>query len=162
MVTMDNMNAGVADIMEVLRRVHDPELPFVSVCDLGIVRRVEKRRDDDGDGDGEFTVTITPTFSGCPAYSVIQRDIDAALRAAGFNCRVVKELSPPWRSGDVSEAGRAALRANGIAVVCGGDAGPRCPHCDSGDTETLSEFGATACKSFARCLRCAEPFEVFK
>jgi len=160
MVTMDNA-ATVADIMTVLRRVHDPELPFVSVCDLGIVRRVEKRRGD-GDGDVEFTVTITPTFSGCPAYSVIQRDIDAALCAAGFNCRVVKELSPPWRSGDVTEAGRAALRDNGIAVVCGGDAGPRCPHCDSGDTETLSEFGATACKSFARCLRCAEPFEVFK
>jgi len=88
--------------------------------------RVEPRRGGAGAGD-KFTVVITPTFSGCPAYSVIERDIDAALRAAGFDCRVVKELSPPWRSSDVTPAGRAALRANGIAVVCGGDVGPRCP-----------------------------------
>jgi len=144
-----------ADLMAILRQVTDPELPFVSVCDLGIVRRVEE------DG-GQYTVVITPTFSGCPAFSVIERDIDAALRASGVAFRVVKELSPPWRSSDVTEAGRAALKANGIAVVCGGESGPRCPHCDSDNVETVSEFGATACKRFARCLRCSEPFEVFK
>ena len=144
-----------ADLMAILRQVTDPELPFVSVCDLGIVRRVEE------DG-GQYTVVITPTFSGCPAFSVIERDIDAALRAAGVAFRVVKELSPPWRSSDVTEAGRAALKASGIAVVCGGESGPRCPHCDSDNVETVSEFGATACKRFARCLRCSEPFEVFK
>lgn len=141
------------DIMSILNRVHDPELPFVSICELGIVRRVEDA------GDGEFTVVITPTFSGCPAYTVIERDIDAALRDAGVECRVVRELSPPWRASDVTEAGRAALKANGIAVAIDG---ARCPHCDSGDIECISEFGATACKRFARCLRCDEPFEVFK
>lgn len=141
------------DIMFILNRVHDPELPFVSICELGIVRRVEDA------GDGEFTVVITPTFSGCPAYTVIERDIDAALRDAGVECRVVRELSPPWRASDVTQAGRAALKANGIAVAIDG---ARCPHCDSADIEGLSEFGATACKRFARCLRCAEPFEVFK
>jgi len=144
-----------ADLMAILRQVTDPELPFVSVCDLGIVRRIEEDR-------GQCTVVITPTFSGCPAFSVIERDIDAALRAAGVAFRVVKELSPPWRSSDVTEAGRAALKANGIAVVCGGESEPRCPHCDSDNVETVSEFGATACKRFARCLRCSEPFEVFK
>lgn len=144
-----------ADLMAILRQVTDPELPFVSVCDLGIVRRVEEDH-------GQYTVVITPTFSGCPAFSVIERDIDAALRAAGIAFRVVKELSPPWRSSDVTEAGRAALKANGIAVVCGGESEPRCPHCDSDNVETVSEFGATACKRFARCLRCSEPFEVFK
>ena len=144
-----------ADLMAILRQVTDPELPFVSVCDLGIVRRVEEDH-------GQYTVVITPTFSGCPAFSVIERDIDAALRASGVAFRVVKELSPPWRSSDVTEAGRAALKANGVAVVCGGESGPRCPHCDSDNVETVSEFGATACKRFARCLRCSEPFEVFK
>jgi len=147
-----------ADLMAILRQVTDPELPFVSVCDLGIVRRVEESEGPPR----QFTVVITPTFSGCPAFSVIERDIDAALRASGVAFRVVKELSPPWRSSDVTEAGRAALKASGIAVVCGGESGPRCPHCDSDNVETVSEFGATACKRFARCLRCSEPFEVFK
>lgn len=147
---------SAADIMAILRGVHDPELPFVSIRDLGIVRRVEQ------DGDA-YTVVITPTFSGCPAHAVIERDIDAALREAGVESfRVVRELSPPWRSSDVTEAGRAALKANGIAAACGGDSQPRCPHCDSDAIETISEFGATACKRFARCLSCAEPFEVFK
>lgn len=144
------------DIMAVLRQVHDPELPFVSVCDLGIVRRV------DACGDGEFTVVITPTFSGCPAYTVIEQRIDAALRDAGVECRVARELSRPWKSSDVTPAGRAALKANGIAVACDGASEPRCPHCDNADIETISEFGAVACKRFARCLRCCEPFEVFK
>lgn len=145
--------ADAAGVMEILRRVHDPELPFISIGDLGIVRRVEN------DGDGEFTVVITPTFSGCPAYHVIEQHIDAALREAGIKFRVVRELSPPWSPGDVTPAGRAALKANGIAVAIDG---ARCPHCDSADIETVSDFGATACKRFARCLRCDEPFEVFK
>jgi len=152
------VGADAAGIMQIVRRVHDPELPFVSIGDLGIVRRVEVS----DASPHQFTVVITPTFSGCPAYRVIEQHIGAALREAGVVCRVVRELSPPWSPGDVTPAGRAALKANGIAVACGGASRPCCPHCDSADIETVSEFGATACKRLARCLRCREPFEVFK
>lgn len=148
--------ADTAEIEAILRQVRDPELPMISICDLGIVRRIEKG----GPGGGQYTVVITPTFSGCPAMHMIEQNIAAALAGAGVQSfRIVKELSPPWRSTDVSEAGRRLLTANGIAVAC---EGVRCPHCHSDDTETVSEFGATACKRFARCRRCREPFEVFK
>lgn len=145
--------AGTAEITAILRKVRDPELPMISICDLGIVRRIEE-------GGGHYTVVITPTFSGCPAMSVIEQNIATALAEAGVESfRIVKQLSPPWRSTDVTEAGRKLLMANGIAVAC---EGVRCPHCQSDNTETVSEFGATACKRFARCRCCREPFEVFK
>ncbi|MDD9856677.1 MAG: phenylacetate-CoA oxygenase subunit PaaJ [Gammaproteobacteria bacterium] len=145
--------AGTAQIKAILGKVRDPELPMISICDLGIVRRIEE-------GGGQYTVVITPTFSGCPAMTMIEQNIAAALAEAGVESfRIVKELSPPWQSTDVTEAGRKLLMANGIAVAC---EGVRCPHCQSDNTETVSEFGATACKRFARCRCCREPFEVFK
>lgn len=145
--------AGTAQIKAILGNVRDPELPMISICDLGIVRRIEQ-------SGGQYTVVITPTFSGCPAMSVIEQNIAAALAGAGVESfRIVKELSPPWQSTDVTEAGRKLLMANGIAVA---SEGARCPRCQSDNIETVSEFGATACKRFARCRCCREPFEVFK
>lgn len=143
-----------AQINALLAQVCDPELPNVSITDLGIVRRIAQR------GDGCWEVVITPTFSGCPAMNEIENGIRTALRAGGVaHFEVVKELSPPWRSSDVNPRGRDALRASGIAVA---DDGVRCPRCNSSNTLGISEYGATACKSFARCLSCKEPFEVFK
>lgn len=141
------------DIMARLATVYDPELPMMSVIDLGIARRVERR-------DEQWRVVITPTFSGCPAMTAIRQNIRQALQddAVG-RFELVVELSPPWRSSDVTARGRDLLRANGIAFA---EDGARCPRCDSADVISIAEYGSVACKSFARCLACKEPFEIFK
>jgi len=154
-----------ADAREVVATVTDPEMPMLTLDDLGVVRDVEV------DGD-DVTVTITPTYSGCPAMDVIARDIVAAVRAAGHpEVEVRTVLHPPWSTDWISESGRAKLAAAGTAppAAVGRPGAPvplrlslRCPQCGSPDTEELSRFGSTACKSLWRCRACREPFDAIK
>ena len=149
----------------VLDTVPDPEVPVLSLRDLGIVRDVL----DDGD---MMEVVLTPTYSGCPATEVIAQSVHDAMAAAGLGpVKISHRLAPAWTTDWISDEGRRKLRAYGIAPpgACA-DAGtirirPRnvvCPRCGSVDTERLSAFGATACKAMHRCLACREPFEHFK
>ena len=155
----------------VLDDVLDPEVPVVSVRDLGIVRDVVE-------GEGGLTVVVTPTYSGCPATEVIEQSIVAALEAEGLGpVRVEMRRAPAWTTDWMSAAGRAKLRAYGIAppgpVPMPASAPLRfvarrppvalaCPRCESHDTERIAAFGATACKAIWRCRACGEPFEHFK
>ncbi len=155
----------------VLDGVLDPEVPVVSVRDLGIVRDVLE------DADG-LTVIVTPTYSGCPATEVIADSIATALDAAGLGPATVRmQRAPAWTTDWISAAGRANLRAYGIVppgpadlsqgaplrFLRGAAAAPlACPRCDSTRTERLAAFGATACKALWRCKACGEPFEHFK
>jgi len=151
----------------VLDTVLDPEVPALSLTDLGIVRDV--CADDTG-----LTVVLTPTYSGCPATEVIAQSVVDALTAAGLGpVRVSLQLAPAWTTDWMSDAGRIKLRDYGIAPPGAVDITqgtplrfvPRrvaCPRCASNETEQLSAFGATACKSLWRCLACREPFEYFK
>jgi len=151
-----------------LDRVPDPELPVLSVRDLGIVREVLER------GDG-VEVVLTPTYSGCPATEVIAESVRQALADAGLGpVTVTQRLAPAWTTDWISADGRAKLQAYGIAPPSGSAAmavattlrvrprGVVCPRCGSSDTERLSAFGSTACKALHRCLACREPFEYFK
>ncbi len=143
--------------------VPDPEVPCVTVADLGILRGVELV-------DGVAVARVSPTYSGCPAVIAIELAVAAALRDAGFTPRVERVVSPPWTTDWITAEGRAKLRAYGIAPPEGG-ADRRalfaaevvsCPRCGSRDTARLSEFGSTACKALWRCGTCAEPFDYFK
>lgn len=142
---------------QVLRSVMDPEIPVLSVVDLGIVRYVRT------DG-GNLRVGITPTYSGCPATEVIRRSIEEALaREALGGVTVETVLSPPWTSEWLSEAGRRKLEAFGIAApTARAAANIACPHCGSREVQRVSEFGSTPCKAHYRCSGCLEPFDVFK
>ena len=140
-----------ARIRAVLETVMDPEIPVVSVVDLGIVRQVTDDR-----------VSITPTYSGCPATEVIERTIREALDAAGFeDVKIETELSPPWTTDWISDEGKAALKAYGISPPELAKAAT-CPRCGSTDTEEVSRFGSTPCKAQWRCKSCLEPFDRFK
>jgi ring-1,2-phenylacetyl-CoA epoxidase subunit PaaD len=147
-------------ITQVLSQVPDPEIPCVSVLDLGIVREVSEHR-----------VVITPTYTGCPATIAIEQAIRAALDASGFNHVALKTtLTPPWTTDWISDAGREKLRAYGIAPPPKGanaaslknDSPAECPRCGSSNTEEISRFGSTPCKALWRCKACAEPFDRFK
>lgn len=146
--------------------VPDPEIPQLTVADLGILREVTV-------DDGVAVARLSPTYTGCPAVLAIELAVEAALRAAGFEARIERVLSPPWTTDWITPEGRAKLRAAGIAPPpAGAPAGERralfarppvaCPRCGSETTEELSAFGATACKAQYRCLSCREPFEYFK
>ena len=142
---------GVQGIWAVLKEVPDPEIPAVSVLDLGIVRSVEEAR-----------VIITPTYSGCPATDFIERSIREALDAAGYrDVAIETQLSPPWTTDWISEEGREKLRAYGIAPPELAKSAT-CPRCGSTDTEEVSRFGSTPCKAQCRCRDCLEPFDRFK
>jgi ring-1,2-phenylacetyl-CoA epoxidase subunit PaaD len=135
--------------------VPDPELPAVTIADLGILRDVALRED------GRAEITITPTYSGCPAMAVITLDIERAMEAAGFPDAVVRTvLAPAWTTDWLTPTAHRKLTEAGIAPPRPGP--PACPQCGSTATETISEFGATACKALHRCLSCHEPFEAFK
>lgn len=148
-----------------LEDVPDPEIPVVSVVDLGIVRDVAV-------ADGEIVVTVTPTYSGCPATAVISLDIENALLARGLeNIRIKTQLSPSWTTAWITENARRKLKEYGIApsvegASCSGalkPAGPvACPRCGSVDTVEVSRFGSTPCKASWRCNDCLEPFDYFK
>jgi ring-1,2-phenylacetyl-CoA epoxidase subunit PaaD len=146
-----------------LEGVTDPEIPVLTIADLGILRDIVEQ-------DGAIEVTITPTYSGCPAMNVIALDIEAALARVGIKARIRTSLSPAWTTDWLSEAGRRKLAAYGIAPPAHstsrralfGETRPACPRCGSADTELISEFGSTACKSLHRCRACREPFDAFK
>lgn len=149
-------------VFEVLARVPDPEIPVISVVDLGIVR---------GFDPATCALTITPTYSGCPATLVIERSIRQALDEAGLAVVTIRTmLAPAWTSDWISDAGRAALRSYGIAPPPrgAGAAGvlnrqaAECPRCGSLETSEVSRFGSTPCKALWRCGVCAEPFDRFK
>ena len=149
---------------EVAASVVDPEIPVLTIADLGVLRDVTIK-------DGHVEVTITPTYSGCPAMNMISLEIELALEREGFRgSRIRTVLSPAWTTDWMSQDGRRKLREYGIAPPLAG--GSRrglfgtehvaCPQCGSGDTELLSEFGSTSCKALWRCKTCREPFDYFK
>lgn len=144
--------------------VPDPEVPCVTVADLGILREVKVI-------DGIATAKVTPTYSGCPATLAIEMAIEAALLNAGFEARIERVLSPAWTTDWITKEGREKLRAYGIAPPnqssgsirsLFGEETVTCPLCASEDTEKLSDFGSTACKAQYRCRACLEPFDYFK
>ena len=149
-----------------LEQIPDPEIPVISIVDLGMVREVRET------SDSGLEVIITPTYSGCPALPTIEQDIQRTLDQAGFAAvRVQITLSPAWSTDWISEAGRKKLREYGIAPPSGAKVHDGvavlnpyvlCPRCKSLDTEVVSEFGSTACKALYRCRQCLEPFDYFK
>ncbi len=157
-----------ADLRQVLHAVTDPEIPVLTIEDLGILRGLEVR------GDGHVIVTITPTYSGCPAMQVITDEILLSLAAAGYADASVKTvLAPAWTTDWMTDDGRRKLKEYGIAPPTGrmpaGASQPvpvglsvRCPQCGSPDTREISRFGSTACKSLWSCKTCLEPFDHFK
>ena len=139
-----------------LDAVPDPEIPVISVVDLGIVRDVAW-------DDGVLTVTITPTYSGCPATSLIAAEIESALRAKGIDrVRIDRRIFPPWTTDWLTEKGRARLESYGIAPPRAAGGPERCPRCGGSDLERISQFGSTPCKAQWRCRDCLEPFDYFK
>jgi ring-1,2-phenylacetyl-CoA epoxidase subunit PaaD len=161
----------VADAWAVLDTVPDPEVPALSLRDLGIVRAVQPR------AGGGLDVVLTPTYSGCPATEVIAASVRSALEGEGLGpVTVTHRLSPAWTTDWISEGGKRKLREYGIAPpgpaseAAGAGAQPMsirsrqvpCPRCGHAETERLSAFGSTACKALYRCLACREPFEHFK
>ncbi len=153
MVAAAKVQDDATRIWAVLAGVPDPEIPVLSIVDLGIVREVSADR-----------VAITPTYTGCPATQVIERDIRAALDAAGYRgIRIDSLLAPPWTTDWISKAGRDKLRAYGIAPPgARGERRVQCPQCGSSETREVSRFGSTPCKAQWRCLDCLEPFDLFK
>jgi len=152
------------EIWMLLDQVCDPEIPVLSLWDLGVLTGIEKTG-------ARLEVTITPTYSGCPAMQTMRADIEAVLRQAGIESFEVREnLSPAWSSDWISPEGRAKLTAYGIAAPkscdsCQGlalDSEIPCPHCGSADTRMTSEFGSTSCKALFQCRSCQEPFDYFK
>ncbi len=153
--------ADAADrVRRVLETVMDPEIPVLSLVDLGMLRRVEQG------SDGVIEVVLSPTYTGCPATDVIRRLVEEALNEAGIRpVRVRYELAPPWSTDWITEEGRRKLAAYGIAppqLKARADAPVACPRCGSEQTELVSTFGSTPCKALRRCLSCLEPFEHFK
>jgi ring-1,2-phenylacetyl-CoA epoxidase subunit PaaD len=172
------MNSAVLPDIRMVRhwlaQVPDPEIPVISLTDLGIIRDVQWQ-------DDTLVVTVTPTYSGCPATGVINMDIEAALRAKGIEkLRLERQLSPPWTTDWITPEGREKLRAYGIAPPVDGTAADGrlagrvarlagtsnlvidCPRCGSTKTEKISQFGSTPCKASYRCTDCLEPFDYFK
>jgi ring-1,2-phenylacetyl-CoA epoxidase subunit PaaD len=148
---------------EAAAAVTDPELPVLTIADLGVLRDVTEH-------DGAVEVSITPTYSGCPAMDMIALEVETALARAGIPGRVRTVLSPAWTTDWLSEDGRRKLAACGIAPpppaagrrALFGAPTVACPRCGSTDTEELAPFGSTACKSLWRCRACREPFDHFK
>lgn len=158
MVTIDDKappldGGGAEAIWDVLNQVPDPEIPAVSVVDLGIVRDVTPDR-----------VVLTPTYTGCPATLVIETMVRAALDKAGFDRVCIDTvLSPPWTTDWITDEGKAKLKAYGIAPPQpAGERDVECPQCGSRNTEQVSRFGSTPCKALWRCRDCLEPFDLFK
>ena len=147
---------GTDDIWAILAQVPDPEIPAISLTDLGIIRDVAW-------AGNVLEVTVTPTYSGCPATSFINLAIEAALTDAGIeNFALKRQLSPPWTTDWLSDEGRAKLEAYGIAPPASPKGPARCPRCGGTDLQRVSQFGSTPCKAQWRCTTCLEPFDYFK
>jgi len=153
-------------VWQILETVSDPEVPVLSVVDLGVVRNVVVN-------DEAVDITITPTYTGCPAMDVIRMSIHMALLAAGYKeISIQQVLSPVWTTDWMSEAGKQKLKDYGIAPPYAKAAATidpfaaeeqvACPHCGSADTRLVSQFGSTACKALYQCNSCHEPFDYFK
>lgn len=161
-----NMDAVRAQAWAAAAAVPDPEVPVVTVADLGILRDVKIA------DDGAPVAYVTPTYSGCPATKMIEDEVLAALQQAGFaDARIETVLSPAWTTDWISGEGRKKLKDYGIAPPEQGSNSKRalfgetavpCPRCDSTNTERVSEFGSTPCKALYRCKDCFEPFDYFK
>jgi ring-1,2-phenylacetyl-CoA epoxidase subunit PaaD len=160
-------------VWNVLATVNDPEIPVLSILDLGIVRAVDVIPSSEA-GKERIIITITPTYSGCPAMDMIAMNIGLALKQAGFmNFDIKTTLSPAWTTDWMTEAGKQKLKAYGIAPpnpthsVCSlemfaQDEAIQCPRCNSYKTKMISRFGSTACKALYQCSDCLEPFDYFK
>lgn len=165
----DNTTLKTADIWLLLQEVKDPEVPVLSVLDLGIIREVQVHQGPEQ----KIEIVITPTYSGCPAMDVISMDIRLKLMEKGLrNVQIRQQLSPAWTTEWISAAGKEKLKAFGIAPpnhkqqVCRDELfateAVECPRCNSYHTEPISQFGSTACKALYRCLHCQEAFDYFK
>lgn len=154
-------NAETARLFELLSSVVDPEIPVLTLQDLGVLRDISVT-------DGEVKVSITPTYAGCPAMETMRADIESTLAAAGYERVIVRQnLSPAWSTDWMTQSGREKLRAYGIAppvsTSCGKPDGHiECPQCNSTGVKRISEFGSTACKALYQCQDCREPFDYFK
>ena len=152
-------------IEEILTTVHDPEIPVLSIMDMGIVRKVEEK-------EGTYYIQITPTYSGCPAMDTIADDISAAFEKEGLAVKINLILSPAWTTDWITEKGRKALEEYGIAAPRSAEVDKaalmgekniiRCTNCGSVNTKMVSRFGSTACKALFQCNDCHEPFDYFK
>lgn len=162
MVTASPKNAAhppVEEVWQWLAEISDPEIPVLSIVDLGIVREVR------WDHAGELKITITPTYSGCPAMDAIAADIRKAAKEHGVEkMRLETRLAPAWTTDWMTEEAKEKLRSYGIAPpqLVSIALPVRCPHCGSQNTRLVSRFGSTACKALYKCLACLEPFDVFK
>lgn len=147
---------SVEQVWDWLGTIPDPEIPVISLVDLGIIRDVAWEED-------RLVVSVTPTYSGCPATSMINLDIETRLRDEGIGkIELRRQLSPPWTTDWLSEKGAKALEEYGIAPPQAAGGPKRCPHCGGENVEKLSQFGSTPCKAQWRCQDCLEPFEYFK
>jgi ring-1,2-phenylacetyl-CoA epoxidase subunit PaaD len=150
-------------IWKILETVKDPEVPVLSVVDLGVIRAVALEEQ-------QVTVTITPTYTGCPAMDIISMHIKMALNAAGYQTTIQTILSPAWTTDWMTENGKQQLKAYGIAPPVGKSFDQAyleeiivpCPQCNSSHTVLVSQFGSTACKALYKCEECKEPFDYFK
>ncbi len=169
---IQNISFHQKNILSILEQVTDPEIPVLTVTDLGIIRNIEWIPH--GENNGHAIIHITPTYSGCPAMDVISFNIRVAMLENGYtDIKIVQQLSPAWSTDWMSVEGKKKLKAYGIAPpapsqsVCTPglfqeeEAVP-CPHCESYHTEMISRFGSTPCKGLYKCLACHEPFDYFK
>src|SRR5690606_12061333 len=167
---MMNESITIEKVYEWLGQVSDPEVPVLTVIDMGIIRDVQLNNVDDN---AEVTIVITPTYSGCPAMDMISMNIRMALLSRGISkVHFREQLSPAWTTDWMSEEGKAKLKEYGIAPPQrkSSDTGlglfeqdnVPCPRCNSTDTELVSQYGPTSCKALYKCLSCKEPFEHFK
>lgn len=155
-ITAEPILHDVAQIWDWLHAVPDPEIPVISLTDLGIIRDVAYE-------DDTLIVTVTPTYSGCPATSIINLDIETALRGHGVEkLELRRKLSPAWTTDWMTQSGREKLAAYGIAPPQPAGGPDKCPLCGSQHFEKMSQFGSTPCKAQWRCTACLEPFDYFK
>jgi ring-1,2-phenylacetyl-CoA epoxidase subunit PaaD len=159
-------NLTVEHITDLLEDVKDPEIPVMSVKDMGILRNVEISEN------GKVTVTITPTSSGCPAMDTIEQDVVEKLKSNGIEAEIITKISPAWTTDWMTDEGKKKLEDYGIAPPVGASTDKnellgkkkdvRCPLCKSHDTQLISQFGSTACKALYKCNDCLETFDYFK
>ena len=152
-------------LIEILSKVSDPEIPVLTVLDLGVVREAKKEGD-------SVKIKLTPTYSGCPAMDTMAADIVIAMEKAGYETDIKLILSPAWSTDWISEAGRRKLEEYGVAAplsesldkraIIDGERVVACTNCKSTNTKMISQFGSTACKALFRCEDCLEPFDYFK
>ena len=161
------INNTITKIWNLLEEVNDPEVPVLSILDLGIVRDVRPLPASPGGGEIGTEIIITPTYSGCPAMDAISMDIKMKLLEHGYkNFKITLTLSPAWTTDWMTENGKQKLQEYGIAPPKKmndlSNTNPDCPQCKSNNTKLLSQFGSTACKALYQCQDCKEPFDYFK